>query len=102
MNTLTAIAAAAVVMLVTYTVGFSNGKTSVKVSQFKEYQILESRLNATDIELLQAKAERDASRDKKVVKYVTVYRDKIKDPVTAECVRNSGLLDVYNMSISTE
>lgn len=102
MNTLTAIAAAAVVMLVTYTVGFSNGKTSVKVSQFKEYQILESKLNATDIELLQAKAERDASRDKKVVKYVTVYRDKIKDPVTAECVRNSGLLDVYNMSISTE
>lgn len=102
MNTLTAITVALVVMLVTYTVGFSNGKTSVKVSQFKEYQILENKLNATDIELLQAKAERDAARDKKVVKYVTVYRDKIKDPATAECVRNSGLLDVYNMSISTE
>lgn len=96
------------VMVIVYAMGYFSGKNAVKLDDFEEYKTLvekrdslQSELNDKDVALLEAQRERNELRDKEVVKYVTVYRDRIKDPGTAECVRNSGLLDVYDATVST-
>lgn len=88
--------------------GYSQGKNAVKLDDFDEYKTLikkrdklQTELNDKDTALLEAQQERNELRDKEVVKYVTVYRDRIKDPGIAQCVRNSGLLDVYDATVST-
>ena len=98
----------AVVMVIVYAMGYFSGKNAVKLDDFKEYKILikqrdslQTELNDKDVALLEAQRERNELRDKKVTQYVTVYRDRIKDPGIAECVRNSGLLDVYDATVST-
>ena len=98
----------AVVMVIVYAMGYFSGKNAVKLDDFKEYKILikqrdslQTELNDKDTALLEAQQERNELRDKEVVKYVTVYRDRIKDPGIAQCVRNSGLLDVYDATVST-
>lgn len=96
------------VMLAAYAMGYFSGRNTVKLDDFKEYKTLikqrdslQTELNDKDTALLEAQRERNELRDKEVVKYVTVYRDRIKDPGIAECVRNSGLLDVYDATVST-
>lgn len=96
------------VMLAVYAMGYFSGKNAVKLDDFEEYKTLvekrdslQAELNYKDVALLEAQRERNELRDKEVVKYVTVYRDRIKDPGIAECVRNSGLLDVYDATVST-
>ncbi|UTC25967.1 putative inner membrane spanin subunit [Phage vB_KsaM-C1] len=91
-----------------FAVGFSLGGKSVKLEDFKEYKAsvearnkLEGELADKDIALMTKQQELSEARDKEVVKYVTVYRDRIKDPVVAQCVRDSGLLDVYDSTVST-
>lgn len=88
--------------------GYSQGKNAVKLDNFEEYKTLiekrdslQTELNNKDIALLEAQRERNELRDKKVTQYVKVYRDRIKDLGVAECVRNSGLLDVYDATLST-
>lgn len=88
--------------------GYSQGKNAVKLDDFEEYKTLikkrdslQTELNDKDVALLEAQQERNELRDKKVTQYVTVYRDRIKDPGIIECVRNSGLLDVYDATVST-
>lgn len=97
-----------VIMVTVYTMGYFSGKNAVKLNDFEEYKTLvekrdslQSELNDKDTALLEAQQERNELRDKEVVKYVTVYRDRIKDTGIAECVRNSGLLDVYDATVST-
>lgn len=96
------------VMIAVYAMGYFSGRNTVKLDDFEEYKTLvekrdslQSELNDKDVALLEAQRERNELRDKEVVKYVTVYRDRIKDPGIAECVRNSGLLDVYDATVST-
>lgn len=96
------------IMVGVYAMGYFSGKNAVKLDDFEEYKTLvekrdslQSELNDKDVALLEAQRERNELRDKEVVKYVTVYRDRIKDPGIAECVRNSGLLDVYDATVST-
>lgn len=88
--------------------GYSQGENAVKLDDFEEYKTLikkrdklQTELNDKDVALLEAQQERNELRDKKVTQYVTVYRDRIKDPDIAECVRNSGLLNVYDATVST-
>lgn len=88
--------------------GYSQGKNAVKLDDFEEYKTLikkrdklQSELNDKDVALLEAQQERNELRDKKVTQYVTVYRDRIKDPGIAECVRNSGILQLYDATVST-
>ena len=95
------------VMVTVYAMGYFSGRNAVKLNDFEEYKTLvekrdslQSELNDKDTALLEAQQERNELRDKEVIKYVTVYRDRIKDPGIAECVRNSGLLDVYDATVS--
>lgn len=90
-------------------IGWKLGANSVRVEQFDDYKKsvdarnkLEEKLADADIKLMASQQELADARDKKVVQYVTIYRDKIKDPAVAECVRSSGLFDVYNSSIATK
>lgn len=91
-----------------YWLGYYDGKQSVKLDDFEEYKtlikkrdILQTELNDKDVALLEVQQERNELRDKKVTQYVTVYRDRIKDPAVAQCVRSSGLLNVYDATVST-
>lgn len=96
------------IMIAVYAMGYYHGKQSVKLDDFEEYKTLikkrdklQTELNDKDVALLEAQRERNELRDKEVVKYVTIYRDRIKDPAVAQCVRDSGLLDVYDATVST-
>lgn len=96
------------VMIAVYAMGYFSGKNAVELDDFEEYKTLvekrdslQSELNDKDVALLEAQRKRNELRDKEVVKYVTIYRDRIKDSAVAQCVRDSGLLDVYDATVST-
>lgn len=96
------------IMIAVYAMGYFSGKNAVKLDNFEEYKTLikkrdslQTELNDKDVALLEAQQERNELRDKEVVKYVTIYRNRIKDPAVAQCVRDSGLLDVYDSTVST-
>lgn len=98
----------AIVISLVFLWGYSQGKNAVKLDDFKEYKTLvkkrdslQTELNDKDVALLEVQRERNELRDKEVVKYVTVYRDRIKDPGIAECVRSSGILQLYDATVST-
>lgn len=96
------------IMVTVYAMGYFSGKNAVKLDDFEEYKTLvekrdslQTELNDKDVALLEAQQERNELRDKKVTQYVTVYRDRIKDPGIAECVRSSGILQLYDATVST-
>lgn len=106
MNQLIGVAVALAIMAGIYMLGYSEGKSDAKAkSTAAELDLrnqrdeLQKKLDASDVALLEAKKERDSARAKEVVKYVTVYREKIKDPAVAECINNSGLFPIYNSSL---
>lgn len=89
-----------------YWLGYSQGKQSVKLDDFKEYKVaveardaLQEKLNASDVELQKKQQELKEARAKKVVEKVTIYRDRIKDSATAQCVKESGILDLYDATV---
>lgn len=86
--------------------GYSQGKRSVKLDDFKEYKAaveardaLQEKLNASDVKLRKTQQELKEARAKKVVEKVIIYRDRIKDPTTAQCVKDSGILDLYDATV---
>lgn len=86
--------------------GYSEGKQSVKPDDFKEYKevvearnVLQEKLNASDVELQKKQQELKEVRSKKVIEKVIIYRDRIKDSTTAQCVKESGILDLYDETI---
>lgn len=94
------------IMVAVYAMGYYHGKQSVKLDDFKEYKAaveardaLQEKLNASDVELQKKQQELKEARTKKVVEKVTVYRDRIKDSATAQCIKESGILDLYDATI---
>lgn len=86
--------------------GYSQGKQSVKLDDFKEYKAaveardaLQEKLNASDVELQKKQQELEEARARKVGEKVIVYRDRIKDSATAQCVKESGILDLYDATV---
>lgn len=86
--------------------GYSRGKQSVKLDDFKEYKAaveardaLQEKLNASDVKLRKTQQGLKEARAKKVVEKVTIYRDRIKDSTTAQCVKDSGILDLYDATV---
>lgn len=100
------IIAALVLLALAFWWGYSQGKQSVKLGDFKEYKAvveardaLQEKLNASDVELQKKQQELKEARTKKVVEKVTIYRDRIKDSTTAQCVKESGILDLYDATV---
>nr|DAI64931.1 MAG TPA: coiled-coil domain-containing protein [Caudoviricetes sp.] len=94
------------IMVGVYAMGYFSGKNAVKLDDFKEYKtaveardVLQEKLNASDVELQKKQQELKEARSKKVVEKVIVYRDRIKDSATAQCVKDSGILDLYDATV---
>lgn len=103
---ITAIAGSLVLLALAFWWGYSEGEQSVKLDDFKEYKaaveardVLQEKLNASDVELQKKQQELKEARAKKVVEKVTIYRDRIKDSATAQCVKDSGILDLYDATV---
>lgn len=73
--------------------------TSVKVAE--DYQKLQIKLNVSDLSLFNEQVEDSKTRDVVITQKEVVYRDKIKNPDTVKCIANSGLLDLYDATMST-
>ena len=100
------IIAAIMLLALAFWWGYSEGKQSVKLEDFKAYKdaveardALQEKLNASDVELQKKQQELKEARAKKVVEKVTVYRDRIKDSTTAQCLKDSGILDLYDATV---
>lgn len=100
MNTLTVVIGTFIVTCAIFTFGYSQGKQSARVTDFIEYVTLSQNMSDADTRIATLQAELATTRDKEVIKYVTIYRDRIKDPVIASAVRDSGILQVYDASVS--
>lgn len=94
------------IMVGVYAMGYFSGKNAVKLGDFKEYKAaveardaLQEKLNASDVELQKKQQELKEARTKKVVEKVTIYRDRIKDSATTQCVKESGILDLYDATV---
>lgn len=94
------------IMVAVYAMGYYHGEQSVKLDDFEEYKeaveardALQEKLNASDVELQKKQQELKEARAKKVVEKVIIYRDRIKDSATAQCVKESGILDLYDATV---
>lgn len=94
------------IMVAVYAMGYFSGKNAVKLDDFKAYKeaveardALQEKLNASDVELQKKQQELKEARVKKVVEKVTIYRDRIKDSATAQCVKDSSILDLYDATV---
>ena len=97
---------ALVLLALTFWWGYSQGKRSVKLDDFKEYKAaveardaLQEKLNASDVKLRKTQQELKEARARKVGEKVIIYRDRIKDSTTAQCVKESGILDLYDATV---
>lgn len=106
MNQLIGVALALTIMAGIYMLGYAEGRsdanakaTAAELELRNQRDELQKKLDASDVALLEAKKERDSARAKEVVKYVTVYREKIKDPAVADCVNRSGIVQLYNSTL---
>ena len=60
---------------------------------------LQAQLATRDQQLVASQEEAAQKRTEIVIKREVIYRDKIKDVATRDCVANSGLLDLYDSTI---
>lgn len=95
-----------VLLVLAFWWGYSQGKQSVKLDDFKEYKAaveardaLQEKLNASDVKLQKTQQELKEARARKVGEKVIIYRDRIKDSATAQCVKDSGILDLYDATV---
>lgn len=100
------IIAAIVLLALAFWWGYSQGKQSVKLDDFKEYKAaveardaLQEKLNDSDVKLRKTQQELKEARARKVGEKVIIYRDRIKDSATAQCVKESGILDLYDATV---
>lgn len=106
-----AIGAAAVVVLLaaTYHAGYSAGQDQRDASAAVVRDVAASKAAervryvwANDAQLAQEQRIKVEIQRVEVIKYVTKYRDIIKErPVIVECVNDSGLLQLLNATLPT-
>lgn len=74
--------------------------------QWSELFALQGQLATRDLQLAEEQQKKAKVRTIKVIEKEVIYRDRIKNPDTARCVADSGLLDLinaaYGLSVDTE
>ena len=74
--------------------------------QWGELFALQGQLATRDLQLAEEQQKKAQIRTVKVIEKEVIYRDRIKNPDTAKCVADSGLLDLinaaYGLSSDTE
>lgn len=64
--------------------------------QWSELFALQGQLATRDLQLAEEQQKKAQVRTVKVIEKEVFYRDRIKNPDTAKCVADSGLLDLIN------
>ena len=64
--------------------------------QWSELFALQGQLATRDLQLAEEQAKKAQLRTIKVIEKEVIYRDRIKNPDTAKCVIDSGLLYLIN------
>ena len=64
--------------------------------QWSELFALQGQLATRDFQLAKEQQKKAQIRTVKVIEKEVIYRDRIKNPDTAKCVADSGLLDLIN------
>ena len=100
--------AAIILIICVLFAGFLWGSHHTELKQLKQQQALtaerdklQTKLDKQDIELQTAQATAAAARATVITKKEVVYRDKIKNVDTRKCVIDSGVLDLYDATVST-
>lgn len=86
-----------------YLHGRSTATTEIESEQAKQHNkqwselfTLQGQLAARDLQLAEEQQKKAQVRTVKVIEKEVIYRDRIKNPDTAKCVADSGLLDLIN------
>lgn len=64
--------------------------------QWCELFALQGQLATRDLQLAEEQQKKAQVRTVKVIEKEVIYRDRIKNPDTAKCITDSGLLDLIN------
>lgn len=64
--------------------------------QWSELFALQGQLATRDLQLAEEQRKKSQVRTVKVIEKEVIYRDRIKNPDTAKCVADSGLLNLIN------
>ncbi len=64
--------------------------------QWSELFALQGQLATRDLQLAEEQQKKEQIRTVKVIKKEVIYRDRIKNPDTAQCIADSGLLNLIN------
>ena len=64
--------------------------------QWSELFALQGQLATRDLQLAEEQQKKAQVRTVKVIEKEVIYRDRIKNPDTAKCVADSGLLELIN------
>ena len=67
--------------------------------QWADLFALQGQLATRDLQLAEEQQKKAQVRTVKVIEKEVIYRDRIKNPDTAKCVANSGLLDYYDATL---
>lgn len=86
-----------------YLHGRSTAKAEIESEQAKQHNkqwgelfALQGQLATRDLQLAEEQQKKAQVRTVKVIEKEVIYRDRIKNPYTAKCIADSGLLDLYN------
>ena len=92
-------------LYVAYLHGRSTATAEIESEQAKQHNkqwgelfALQGQLATRDLQLAEEQQKKAQVRTVKVIEKEVIYRDRIKNPDTAKCVANSGLLDLINSS----
>ena len=90
-------------LYVAYLHGRSTATAEIESEQAKQHNkqwgelfALQWQLATRDLQLAEEQQKKAQIRTVKVIEKEVVYRDRIKNPDTAKCVADSGLLDLIN------
>ena len=86
-----------------YLHGRSTATTEIKSEQAKQHNkqwselfALQGQLATRDLQLAEEQQRKAQIRTVKVIEKEVIYRDRIKDPATAKCAADSGLLQLID------
>lgn len=86
-----------------YLHGRSTATTEIESEQAKQHNkqwadlfALQGQLATRDLQLAEEQQKKAQVRTVKVIEKEVIYRERIKDPDTAKCVADSGLLNLIN------
>ena len=90
-------------LYVAYLHGRSTAAAEIESEQAKQHNkqwgelfALQGQLATRDLQLTEEQQKKAQVRTIKVIEKEVIYRERIKNPDTAKCVADSGLLDLIN------